>query len=267
MDNFYIEFLINDKYMGDKKMKIAFSKKYFVIGVVVLLLALAYAPTTQAKIGNDLKNDEKQLFGVEIEEYKPDGSTVKNIVKLTQIEINSLKSELINAKTNEDQISIFKKYNLISKDVKVDDLESGMYKKAERLGLDKDILLNKLQIKLPIILQLFKKVNIVYFGGISLRLGLTPIIRLINIILPVNLSDVDIIDLSGAIFGVIKTKGFLATNTLITFPSLSGMLGFVGFCIRIPLFIHVYSGFSIATFGIGFGLHLRNWNFNWNTSK
>jgi hypothetical protein len=267
MDNSYIEFLINDKHMGDKKMKIAFSKKYFVIGVVLLLLALAYAPTTQANIGNDSKNDEKQLFEVEIKEYKPDGSTIKNIVKLTQIEINSIKSELINANTNEDQISIFKKYNLISKDVKVDDLESGMYKKAESLGLDKNMLLNKLQIKLPILLQLFKKVNIVYFGGLSLRLGLTPIIRLINIILPVNLPDVDIIDLSGAIFGFIKTKGFLATNTLITFPSLSGMIGFVGFCIKIPLFMRVYTGYSVATFGFGLGLHIRNWNFNWNTGK
>lgn len=248
-------------------MKIEFSKKYFVIGVVVLLLAFAFTPINQAKIGNELKNDEKHLFDIEIEEYKADGSTLKNIVKLTKIEINSLKSELINAKTNEDQISIFKKFNLISKDVKVDDLELGMYKKAEIFGLNNDILLNKLKIRLPILLQLFKKVNIVYFGGISLRLGLTPIIKLINIILPVNIPDFDIIDLSGALFGVIKTRGLLATHTLITFPSLSGLIGFVGFCIKIPFFMRIYSGFSVATFGIGIGPHIRNWNYDWKINK
>jgi hypothetical protein len=247
-------------------VKIEFGKKYYVIGVAILIMALAYAPITQAEIDDGLKNDEIQLFEVEIEEYKPDGSIEKNIVKLTQIEINSLKNELLDVKTDEDQISILKKYNLIQKNVKADDLELGMYKKAELLGLDNDNLRKKLGLRLPILVQLFKKVNIVYFGGISLRFGIPQIIRIIDNILPVDLPDIDLIDLSGALFGIIKTEGLFIKHTLITFPSISGMIGFVGFCIKIPLFLRVYTGFSIATFGIGLGLHFRSRNFNRNNS-
>ena len=49
-------------------MKIESFNKYIVIGVVVFLLTLIYTPISQAKIDDNLKNYEKKLFDIEIED-------------------------------------------------------------------------------------------------------------------------------------------------------------------------------------------------------
>ena len=115
-------------------------------------------------------------------------------------------------------------------DKAVEELETGMYEKADRLGITPDYTPQKTKLKLPILLKFFKKVSATYFGGISLNFGLKFIIRFINLLPFINLPTLDFGDFCGGLFGVLITEGLIFKNnhTLITFPGISGMFGFIG---------------------------------------
>ena len=236
------------------------NKKIFVLGVLALFLTLAFTPATQAEDSRDITEIKEKFFKIEIEEFKADGSINKKIFEITQNEINKLKNELLLTKSIEEQLSIFKKYNLISKDKTVEELETGMYEKAYHLGIAPDDNPQQIGLRLPILLQLFKRVSAVYFGGISLNFGLKFLIRIINLIPNINLPTLDFADFCGGIFGVLITKGLIFKNnhSLITFPGISGMIGFVGYRIKFPFLMHIYSGFSVITFGVGLGIHIKS---------
>ncbi|MCK4902782.1 MAG: hypothetical protein KAS76_05425, partial [Thermoplasmatales archaeon] len=139
-----------------------------------------------------------------------------------------------------------------------EDLENDMYKRASSLGITEDTQPEKSRIKLPILLKFLKKVNIVYFGGVSLNIGLKFIIRIINLLPFINLPTLDFADICGGLFGVTTTRGILSNNTLITFPGIVGMIGFVGYRIRFPFLMHIYTGFSAVTFGLGLGIQIKD---------
>jgi hypothetical protein len=180
--------------------------------------------------------------------------------------MNDLKNEILNSESVEDQLSILKKYNLISQDVNEEELKNGMFERAEDLGFDPDTPVES-RFKLPILIKLFNKVNAVYMGGVGLNLGLKPLIKIINLLPIINLPTIDFIDVCGGLFGVLTAKGLLFTNTLITFPGMSGFVGFVGYRVRFPFLMHTYSGFSALTFGLGLGMHIKESNWNQNCSN
>ena len=234
------------------------NKKLGVLGVICLFFTLTITPTTQANTLSEL-NSKEVLTQIEISEFKSDGSIENKIFSLTKTEFNFLKNELLNSKTIEEQLVILKGYGLIPENVKTKDLENGMYKKALSLGLTEDNLPEKSSIKLPILLNFFKKVNVIYFVGVSLNIGLRFIIRIINLLPFINLPTLDFADVCGGLFGVTITTGIIANHTLITFPGIIGFIGFVGYRIKFPLLMHIYTGFSALTFGLGLGLHFKDW--------
>lgn len=241
-------------------MKRSLTNKFVVFGVIVLFITLALTPAIFARKSNDLNNIKEELLNVEIAEYKSDGNIDKKVFSFTQTEINKLKNELLATKSMDEQLSILKKYNLIRQDKTIKELETGMYQKAYHLGITPDEDPQKSKLKLPILLQFFKKVSATYFGGISLNFGLKFLIRIINILPFINLPTLDFADFCGGLFGVLTTKGLIFNNshTLITFPGVSGMLGFIGYRIKFPFLMHIYTGFSVVTFGLGLGLHIKD---------
>lgn len=233
------------------------NKKFVVLGVVVLFIALVFTPTTHAGYINKL-NSKEELIQIEISEYKSDGIIENKIFSLTKKEVNNLKNELLNSKTIEKQLFILKEHELIPEDVNTKDLENDMYKRASSLGITEDTQPEKSRIKLPILLKFLNKVNIVYLGGVSLNIGLKFIIRIINLLPFINLPTLDFADICGGLFGVTTTRGILSNNTLITFPGIVGMIGFVGYRIKFPFLMHIYTGFSAVTFGLGFGIQIKD---------
>jgi hypothetical protein len=232
-----------------------YNKKIIVIGFVVLII-LVFTPIAQAGFFNDFKSKEN-LLQIEISKYNSDGSIDNNIVTLPNNVINNLKNEFLSAKTVEEQLAILKDYQLISEDVESEDLENEMYKRAEILGLNEEIQPEKSGIGLPILLKFFNRINIVYMGGISLDIGLKFIIRFINLLPFINLPTIDFVDICGGLFGITSTDGLFSNNTLITFPGVIGMIGFIGYRIKFPVLFHTYTGFSAVTFGLGFGLKIK----------
>ena len=234
------------------------TKKFLAYGLIFLFIAVSFTSTINAE--NNIAG-KKKLFDVEITEYKPDGTIDKGIISLTKVELLGLKKDLLAAKTNEQKLSVFKEKGLISQSIKLNDLEQGMYQKAENLGISKNIDPSEFKIRPPILLTLFSTVNSFYFGGVSLSIGLSPLMRFINLISPIGFPGIDVVDFAGGFFGVTHTVGLFYKQTMITFPGFSTMIGFVGFSFKIPTAMHVFIGFSVATIGIGFGIKLKEWVF------
>jgi len=234
----------------------SYNKKFVAFGVFIISLTLIFTPITNAGYKNQPKQEEK-LLQIEISEYTSDGLIENKIFSLTKKEINDLKNELMGSKTIEKQLIILKDHGLIPEDVDATDIENDMYKKASNLGINKDIIPEKSKIRLPILLKFFNKVSVVYMLGLSLDIGLKFIIRIINLIPLINLPTFDFVDVCGGIFGITTTSGKLSNSTLITFPGIIGMLGFVGYRIKFPFLMHIYSGFSVVTFGLGLGLQIK----------
>ena len=234
-----------------------FDKKFLAFGVLILFFTLIFTPITYASLENQSKPKEK-LFQIEISGYTSDGITENKIYSLTKKQVNDLKNELLQSKTIENQLFILKKYNLIPENVDATDLENDMHKKASKLGINKDMLPENSKIRLPILLKFFNEVTAIYMLGPSLDIGLKFIIRIINLIPLINLPTFDFTDVCGGIFGITTTKGKFSNNTLITFPGITGMLGFIGYRVKLPFLMHIYSGFSVVTFGLGLGLQIKN---------
>jgi len=231
------------------------NKKLLVFGVAVIFFALVFIPATHANYNNELNSDE-ELLQVEISEYKSDGIIENKIFSLTKKEVNNLKEELLNTITIEEQLSILKEYSLIPENVNTIDLENDMLKKASSLGINEDFIPEKSRIKLPILLKFLKRVSIVFIGGVSLNIGLKFIIRFINLLPFINLPTLDFADFCGGLVGVTTASGLLSNTTLITFPGIVGMIGFIGYRIKIPLLMNIYTGFSVVTFGLGLGIRI-----------
>lgn len=233
------------------------NKKFVILGIVVLFIALVFTPTTHAGYINE-SNSKEELIQIEISEYKSDGIIENKIFSLTKEEVNELKKGLLNSKTIEKQLFILKEYELIPENVNTKNLENDMYKRASSLGITEDTQPEKTRIKLPILLKFLNKVNIVSLGGVSLNIGLKFIIRIINLLPFINLPTLDFADICGGLFGVTTTRGLLSNNTLITFPGIVGIIGFVGYRIKFPFLMHIYTGFSAVTFGLGLGIQIEN---------
>ncbi len=235
-----------------------FTKKFLVTIVIFLFIAISFTSAINAE--NNFNKGNK-FFDVEITEYKSDGTIDRNIISLTKVELLNLKKELLASKTIGEKLSVFKGKGLISRDVKVSNLEQGMYQKAEKFGISKNMNSNEFKIRPPILLTLFSTVNTFYFGGGSLSLGLSPLMRLINMIIPIGLPGIDIVNFIGGFFGITHTVGIFYKQIMITFPGFSSMLGFVGYSFKIPTTMHVFIGFSVATIGLGLGIKFKEWIF------
>lgn len=228
-------------------------KKILVLGVCALFLLLIFSNTAVA----DIKKPSPKLFDIEVTDHNPDGTKDTRIVKLTLKEVNNLRKDILNAESMEEKHSIFRNYNLVSKDIKLETLKQGMLKRAEEIGVKCDIELKKIRLKFPIVISFFDKVDVIYLGGTSARVGTSPITNLINRLLKTKLPGIDLVDMCTGLFGIVNTRGLYVKHTLVSLFGLAGLVGFVGTSVKLPFLMHIFNGYSAMTFGIGTGVHIK----------
>ena len=229
-------------------------KKILTLGVCTLFVLLIFTNTAVA----DVEKPSLKLFDVEVTDYNADGTKDTRIVELALEEINKLREEILNAEGIEEKHSILQKYNLVSEDLKLETLKQDMLKRAEELGINYDMGIKRIKLKFPIVISFFDKVNLVYLGGLSARVGTSPISKLIGRILRMRVPSIDLVDACSGIFGIVSTKGLFASHTLVSIFSLAGMVGFVGTSVKLPFLMHIFHGYSAMTFGIGTGIHIKS---------
>ena len=225
-------------------------KKIISIGIILIFLLTTLVPMACAN------NTNEKSVEIEVSDYKSDGTLETKIVELSKDTANRLKTELLETNDIEKRLKILKKYDLTSDSTSTQNWYQGMIEKSKKLDIPTDIRIQRTGIRLPILLQFFTKVTAVYIGGVSIRLGLSPIMNLLNLILPINLPGIDLIDASGAVFGILTTSSLLKDHIFVNALGVMAIAGFVGNSIKFPLVMHIFTGYSAMTFGMGLGIHI-----------
>jgi hypothetical protein len=171
--------------------------------------------------------------------------------------MKALRKDILNAEGMEERRCVFQEYNLVSKDVSLEVLKQGMLERAQDIGVNPDIVPTRIRIRPPILLSFLDKVDVIYFGGVSARIGLSPLMGIISKILKIQLPGVDIVDICAGIFGIINARGIFANDLMVSVFSIGGVAGFVGTSVKLPFIMHVFNGYSAVTFGIGTGIHIK----------
>ena len=247
-------------------------KKLLVVGVIVLFLGLAIAPSINAIVDGSKpklfsRNADCKTVKLAVYEYKADGTIEKNIVRLSYEKLNELKEEIQTVENIEERLSILKEYNLLPQDVTLEKLRAGMERKAQRVGLTDERLegiVNRLSLRNNNrVFYMNRKCDIFSFvvGGIKLNFGLSFITSVINAFMfykdPLYLSylipSIDFLKM----FFVRIGFDLWVTNGLLPDIELGGeggehdpimlMLGFVGY------HISVLPTFFLEVVGILFG--------------
>jgi hypothetical protein len=148
----------------------------------------------------------------------------------------------------------------------MNDIERDMYIRAEALGITPERV-HKLTALLdpivkqrpPILLDFFSRVSTVHIGGGSLRVGLSALIGYLNFLRGWNLPKADFFDVAWGLIGVVDSWGLMNHHSVVTFPGIMCLTGFVGYNIKLPLFVHNFWGYSAMTFAAGLGVHTVIW--------
>ncbi|RLF31699.1 MAG: hypothetical protein DRN07_06625 [Thermoplasmata archaeon] len=267
-------FIICDEFIlwGDE-MKNNTMKKGFAVGVIALFLCLSvtsvYGAESSVKSRESSGAMQEAVVEIEVDEYRADGSINTVIVPLTQDEVNNLKEDLLSAKTADERFAIFKEYGLIPEEKTMEELKNDMYARAEAMGLTREKVAQLasrfepiVKQRPPILLDFFSRVNTVYMGGGTVRVGLSALIGYLNFLRGWNLPKADFFDVSWGLLGVVDSSGLIVQHQLVTFPGIMCLVGFVGYNIKLPLFLNGFWGYSAVTFGAGLGFHTVIW-FYW----
>jgi len=169
-------------------------KKLLAVGVIVLFLGLAIAPSINAIVDGSKpklfsRNADDKTVKLVVYEYKADGTIEKNIVRLSYEKLNELKEEMQTVENIEERLSILKEYNLLPQDVTLEKLRAGMEEKAQRVGLTDERLegiANRLSLRNNNrVFYMNRKCNVesFVFGGIKLNFGLSFITSVLNMLI------------------------------------------------------------------------------------
>ena len=247
-------------------------RKWLAIGIIVLFVGIAFSPAISAydytifskAFSLPMKDD---MVSITVLEYKPDGTIGKSIVKLSTIQVESLRAELNDVKGLDKQLSIYKKYNLIPQDATAEKLRLGMEEKAQRLGVTnkkiKDFITKFNSTYSPQRLKFFcMNFKCIVEGSIIMGLrflgGTSFFTSVINFFsyyfyLPL-LKSIDLFQIYMAVWGTFMSyNGTLPDSYIDGLIYLALLFGFVGYVLLInpPLFIItiacLYSGYAVAS--------------------
>ncbi len=234
-------------------------KKLLVVGVIVLFLGLAVAPSINANINRKqpkavLNATDQDIVEIVVTEYKPDGTIEKSTLKMPYIKVKELRKELKDVKDEEERLSIYKKYNLISQNVTCEKLRADMDERARRLGLSKNKIENALsrdETNIPNFLKYLKSVKNymclvsgIVAIGIRLYFGVSWFTSFINGVMFYYLNfpslfipSADVINTGLVLGGRFETRnGTLPNNGEDFFDIMFYLIvGFVGFVISLYL--------------------------------
>jgi hypothetical protein len=146
-------------------MKHTLMKQGLVVFIILLFISVAVGPIIN---GNTIP----QAIGdvpITILEYKADGTVKRTVFRMSHEQADSFHEEMKNIQDLDTRLSIYKKYNLISQNVTVDSLRTGIREKGQRMGLTRNILmsLSSFRIKrslFPPPPNVYKNINCTVYG-------------------------------------------------------------------------------------------------------
>ena len=229
-------------------------KKLLAITIILLFIDLALAPGINAVVEKkNLPPRDEKLVRLLVTEYKPDGTRESKIVRLPESQASEMRERLKTVEDLDERLSIYKEYELISKDVTSDKLKEGMEERTKQLGLTNEKLKGMLTSNKilncnngPIeVLNYACEVAALAAYGLPLIIGLSFITARINFFLifgfpipPFLLPSFDLVDIYFAIAGYLgTTNGTLPDFYIELGPIFLMLVGFVGFSIASFLFI------------------------------
>ena len=251
--------------------------KALAVGTILLLVAIAFSPTISAHNDSIISKafsipEKENTVSITVQEYKPDGTMGKSVVKLSKIQAEKLRSELNNVKDFDIRLSIYKKYNLIPQNITSEKLRLGMEERARSIGpkieqLQKSVTHYKgnnfgpfghfcLNFKSRV--YGFAMLGLRFFGGTSLITSfMNAFIFWFFLDTPFLLSK-DLFQFHVSILGALGTyNGILSDSEVAGVFESSLIFGFVGYVVgNIPLpFVFLtdlceYAGYAVASMGV-----------------
>jgi hypothetical protein len=234
-------------------------KKCLAVGIILLFIGVAVATSINSSVVKaHVVPEKKNVFTIIVLEYKPDGTMGNSFVKLTQAQERRFRAELDSNKDIDSQLSVYKKYHLISQNITSEQLRTGMEEKAKRIGLTQ--LISKYyqhnNQKEPLLFNYDLMCHVIFSGtGIQFPLGLSLIIGGINGFLGTHIPSFDFSNRLIINHGTLITKGGLLAGINISgwsFPFVVKLMGFVGFT---ALIINYFVLFGLEV--NGFAVYVR----------
>jgi hypothetical protein len=238
-------------------------KKSLAIGIIFLFIGVAVAPSINAKINDQLIQERlpsatTKTIKVIRYEYKSDGSIDKKVLEVPQNEFRTFQDEFRFAKTMEEKLDLYKKYDLVPQNVSMDTLRKNFNEYVQRINTSKTSIENYAQnintiqhLKRSSYIQIVVNTDCYVDGGdvftVRFTLGLSSIIGRINFLIYVVLqkgyfpdyllpsSDLFMLHISG--LGEIYTEGKLGERDCYGSPFFLLMTGFVGYRVIVPFFV------------------------------
>lgn len=192
---------------------------------------------------------------VQITLYQQDGTMSVTQLSLDEQKIQTLRDLALSGSVD-NLLQCLLEYGLIDASMlEIESVQNDEILQENDLGLLK---LDKIKAGLPFIISPMSKVSSITVLGGSKRIGITPVLRIIEKLLPINLKRAELLATSTGLFGVVSTQNMLCNKAL------AGMfvgviyVGFVGISIKIPGVMHIFSGYSSLTISSGLGIKIRN---------
>lgn len=251
-------------------------RKGLIIGIITLFMSLTALPALSTGQLINL-GDKNRKFGIteamdtpletrgntieiELTEYRPDGSYETRMVELPLDMVREIMITFQNLKDPISGFTILKKYGLIPEGTRLEDWRRGMQNRAQTLGVLPgnakalfQLSMEAARLKLPFMVSVLNRVDAVSVIGSRTRIGFPFYRGLVKFL--TRFRFVDLFDICGGLVGIINTKNLIRQHSLVTIPSVMGMVGFVGMHIHIPFILNIYTGFSAMTFAAGLGIH------------
>lgn len=249
-------------------MKNSINKKFVLMSGFLAIIGMVFTPVVSSlntqsvrQIMDNIQISDENLIDIEITEYSADGSTFTKTISLKSTDVENLKNQILEAKSLEEKCSILRSFGLIEDEDTPEVWQKEMFEKASDLGLSEELIREKcFHWRLPILLTFFNSIDAVFVMGNALRIGTSPLVNFVNAMLNLNLKGIDAIDAAWGLIGVVNSKGLLFSHAFVAFPAMFTTMGFVGISIKIPFYVHIFTGFSVVTGAIGIGLHTRDCN-------
>jgi hypothetical protein len=205
----------------------------------------------------------QELVEVEVTEHRPDGGSNTRLIVVTRSEIEALERDLSATELLEEKLVLLKEYGLIPMDASCGAILAGLKQRAVEMGFVGEMVYNSAAgfdgsdvWMPPFIVSVFSEVSATFRWGASLRLGMTPFLRLLNRYLNVNIPrGIDVVDVCGGLRGSVSSRGLLGEHYLNFNPGCAVLVGFVGYSVKRLFFRHSFYGASVMTFAAGLGSH------------
>jgi hypothetical protein len=221
-------------------------KKWLVVGIILLFLTIGFSPIINAN--DNPVHETIDRVPITILEYKADGTVERTVFRMSPEQADTFHEEMRNAQDLEMRLSIYKKYNLISQDVTVDSLRTGMGERAQRMGLTQDDLISQFRSNRSLFLHVYRNI----FCSISgYTFGGTPILIPFGTkwLRPLFDRETRVFEIIDFIIGEldVSSKGLLGE-----FGCHSITLKMVGFVGVMYYFWHQFYGFTMDGFCVYF---------------